>query len=172
MESATYAREPAKLGKCQGDRQRVVIGSRNRAVYLGLAGANVSPRENPINRSSVFQKRMRSCSHVLIGKFVTKLRVTDRGSGRLPGCIEIQVASEKNGCVAVISAGVVQSFVQLRTAQPIVALALQMQVVGDERFPSDVSLTDQRQAPSNPFLKRLNIGKEPMRPPEIQLLLE
>src|SRR5713226_1800891 len=141
-------------------------------MYLGLAGANGSPRKDPIDNPTLLQERMRCCRHVLICKRVLKLRAAHRGSGSPPGHIEIEVASEHNRRVLVVLPGIVQSLVKLRAAQPIVSFAFQVQVIGDDRFPRDIGIADQRQASPDSFLKRLYSRKEPVWVPKIRLLLE
>jgi hypothetical protein len=68
--------------------------------------------------------------------------------------------------------GMVQGLVKLRAAQPIVNFAFLVQVIGNDRFPRNVGVADQRQAPSDSLLKRVDSRKEPVCVPKIRLLLE
>src|SRR5580704_6281398 len=109
---------------------------------------------------------------MLVHKCVPKFSAADCSSSGRAGYIKIEIPCEQNGCAPVVSPCIVEHFVQLGTAQRIIGFAFQMQVVGDYRFARNIDLADQRQASSEPFLKWGNIGKEPMWPPEIRLLLE
>ena len=44
------AADRRQLDEIEGDRERIVVGSRHGAVHLGLAGAQRSPRKDPVNR--------------------------------------------------------------------------------------------------------------------------
>jgi hypothetical protein len=68
--------------------------------------------------------------------------------------------------------GIVQSLVKLGAAQPIVTFSFQVQVIGNDRFPRNVGVADQRRAPSDSLLKRLDSRKEPVWVPKFRLLLE
>src|SRR6267154_5912763 len=103
---------------------------------------------------------------------VVKLRAIDRGGSRFAGDIEIEVASEHDRRAYVVSPGIFQGFLNLGAAQSIIALTLQVQVISDEPFPRDGRFAYQRQASSNSFLKRFDLGQEPVRTPEIRLLLK
>jgi hypothetical protein len=72
------------LAEMQSDGQGVVVGSRDRAVDPWLVGANGSPRENPINGPSGFEKSICRRCQALICKGILKLRLTDRFSN-VPG---------------------------------------------------------------------------------------
>ena len=164
--------EASGLSESQSDRERVVVGSRDRAIDLGLARANVSPRKDPIDYPPLLEERVRCCWHVLTCKCVLKLRAGHRGSGRPPGQIEIKIASEYYRYVLVVLPGIVQSLVKLRTAQPIVTPAFQVQVISNDRSPCDIGIADQCQASPDSLLKRLDSRKEPVWVPKIRLLLE
>jgi hypothetical protein len=60
----------------------------------------------------------------------------------------------------------------LRATQAVVAPAFEMEVVRYDHPVSDFYVGDQSEPASNALLKRRNFRKEPMRPPEIGLLLE
>src|SRR5713101_3109168 len=122
-------------------------------MYLGLAGANESPRKDPIDNPPLLQERVRCCRHVLICKRVLKLRAAHRGGGRPPGQIEIKIASEYYRHVLVVLPGIVQGFFKLRTAQPIITLAFQVQVISDDGSPCDIGIAEQRQASPDSLLK-------------------
>src|SRR6266436_9108800 len=107
-----------------------------------------------------------------IRKCVLKFRVIDRGGSRFAGDIEIEVASEHDRRAYVVSPGIIQGFLNLGAAQRIIALTLQVQVVSDKSFPGDGRFAYQRQASSDSFLKRFDLGQEPTRTPEIRLLLK
>ena len=107
-----------------------------------------------------------------IGKCVLKLRAIDRGGSRFAGDIEIEVASEYDRRAYVVSPGIFQGFVKLGAAQGDIALAFQVQVISDKPFPRDGRFAYQRQASSDPFLKRFDFRKEPARTPEIRLPLK
>src|SRR6266478_8539897 len=107
-----------------------------------------------------------------IGKCVLKLRAIDRGGSRFAGDIEIEVASEHDRRADVVSPGILQGLLNLGAAQRIIALTLQVQVISDKPFPCDGRFAYQRQASSDSFLKRFDLGQEPARTPEIRLLLK
>src|ERR1700730_7807788 len=169
-----FLNEASELSESQGDRERIVVGSRDGAMDLGLAGSDGAARKDPIDDSSVIQERVwRCCWHVLIRKSVLKVRAARRvGGSRAPGPIEGEVASQQNRRVRVVSPGIVQGLIKLGAAQRIIAFAFQVQIIGDECFPRDVGIADQRQTSSDSFLKRLDFRKEPVRAPEIGLSLK
>ena len=105
-----------------------------------------------------------------IRKCVLKLRAIDRGGSRFAGDIEIEVASEHDRRAYVVSPGVFQGFVKLGAAQRDIALAFQVQVIGDYLFPRNDRFADERQASSDSFLKRFDLWQEPVRTPEVRLL--
>src|SRR6267143_1124313 len=107
-----------------------------------------------------------------IRKCVLKLRAIDRGGSRFAGDIEIEVASEHDWHAYVVSPGILQGLLNLGAAQRIIALTLQVQVISDKSFPRDGRFAYQRQASSDSFLKRFDLGQEPARTPEIRLLLK
>src|ERR1700722_748314 len=107
-----------------------------------------------------------------IRKCVLKLRAIDRAGSRFEGDIEIEVASEHHRRAHVVSPGILQGLLNLGAAQRIIALALQVQVISDKPFPRDGRFAYQRQASSDSFLKRLDLGQEPARTPEIRLLVK
>src|SRR6266481_7206394 len=108
----------------------------------------------------------------MIRERILKLSATDCHSGPSTADIEIEVPSEQDGCIQLVPPDIFQGLVKLRTAQQIIPFAFQVQVVGDDCFPGDVGIADQRQAAPYSFLKWINFWKEPARAPEIGLLLE
>src|SRR5260370_6772411 len=161
-----------ELREIQGDREWVVVGSGYGATHPRFAGANWSSREDPIDRSSGLQERAGRCWHMLIRKCVQKLRLTDRGGSRFAGDIEIEVASEHDRRAYVVTPGILEGLLNLGPSQRIIALTLQVQVISDKPFPRDGRFAYQRQASSDSFLERLDLGQEPARPPEIRWLLK
>src|SRR6266853_3073136 len=107
-----------------------------------------------------------------IRKCILKSRAIDRGGSRFAGDIEIEVTSEHDRSAYVVSPGIFQGFLNLGAAQRIIALTLQVQVISDKSFPADGRFAYQRQASSDSFLKRFDLGQEPARTPEIRLLLK
>ena len=53
-----------------------------------------------------------------------------------------------------------------------IAAAFEVQVIGDGHIACNTYFDDQGQSSSGPFLKRADFWKEPVRPPEIRLLLK
>src|SRR5258708_35808398 len=101
-----------------------------------------------------------------IRKCVLKLRAIDRGGSRFAGDIEIEVASEHDRRAYVVSPGILQGLFNLGSAQRIIALTLQLQVISDKPFPRDARFAYHRQASSDSFLKRVDLWQEPARVPE------
>src|SRR5260370_24838872 len=161
-----------ELREIQGDREWVVVGSGYGATHPRFAGANWSSREDLIDGASGLQERAGRCWHVLIRKCVQKLRLSDRRGNRFAGDIEIEVASEHDRRAYVVSPGILQGLLNLAAAQRIIALTLQVQVISDKPFPRDGPFAYHRQAPSDSFVTRFDLGQEPARTPEIRLLLK
>ena len=109
---------------------------------------------------------------MLVRKCVQKLSAADRGGSRFAGDIEIEVASEHDRRAYVVSPGILQGLLNLGAAQRIIALTLQVQVISDKPLPRDGRFAYQRQTSSDSFLKRFDLGQEPVRTPEIRLLLK
>jgi hypothetical protein len=65
-----------------------------------------------------------------------------------------------------------RSRLQLRLTQLVIASAFEMQVISDDCFPRDAGIDDQRHATTKSFLERIDFRNEPMRAPEIGLLLK
>lgn len=109
---------------------------------------------------------------MVIREGILKLRTTNRGSSRPPTEIEIEVPSQQDRRIHAVPPGIFQGLVKLRAPQLIIPFAFQVQVIGNDRFPRNVGLADQRQAPSESFLEWIDFRKEPTRVPEIRLLSE
>ncbi len=150
-----------------------MVGRVDRAVNLGLTRANGPASEDPIDNSSVTKEGVgRPCCHVLIRKCVLKPCLADRRGRRSRGHVDVQIARKENGHVRVIAPGILEGLVQLRTAQLVLAAAFEVQVIGDGHIACNTYFDDQGQSSSGPFLKRADFWKEPVRPPEIRLLLK
>src|SRR5271170_3573449 len=108
----------------------------------------------------------------MICERILELRVADRGSSRPRGDIEIEVPGKEDRRIRAVPPGILQGFLKLCAAQRVIPSALKMQVIGEDRFPCNLGLTDQSQAPSDSFLERIDFRKEPPRTPKIRLPLK
>ncbi len=102
-----------------------------------------------------------------IRKSILELRSAYSGSRGPAGHIEIEVAGEHDRRVPVVSRGIIQCFVNLGASQSIIPSALEVQVIGNNHFSADVGFAHQRDPSPQTFLERADLGKEPVRAPEI-----
>ena len=109
---------------------------------------------------------------MLIPKSVLELCTADHARDGRVRSIQVEVSGEQNRRRCIILAAISQGFLQLRAAQSVITLAFDMLVVGDDCFARNVGFTHQRQATADSLLKRIDFRKEPVRAPEIGLLLE
>lgn len=81
---------------------------------------------------------------MVIREGILKLRTTNRGSSWPPSEIEIEVPCQQDRRIRAVPPGILQGLGKLRVPQFVIPLAFQVQVVGDDRFPRNVGLADQR----------------------------
>src|ERR1700722_6695805 len=108
----------------------------------------------------------------MVRECVLKLSAGDCSCCRSVGHIHIEVAGKQNSRIRCVSLTILQSLRQLSETQLIIPSTLQMDVVGNDCFACNIGVTDQRQTPSKPFLKGRDVGKKPLRAPEMRLFLE
>jgi hypothetical protein len=66
--------------------------------------------------SSIFQKRVGCCWHVLIREGILKLRLTEGRSSKPFGHIEIKVPCENNRQLRIVPLGIIESLPKLSAA--------------------------------------------------------
>ena len=138
---------------------------------LRRAGVKAS-RKDPVDHSAICKKGVGCRSGVLTPKGVLKTGARDPLRD-VPGrYIHIQVAGKYDRRVHFVALGILKSFVQLRTPEPIVPSAFEVQVVGNDLGPSDIRVGDKCEPATQPFLKRFNFRQKPVRPPKVGLLLK
>src|ERR1700675_1558913 len=98
------------LDKSHIDRQRIMVGSRNRTVNKRFDAANATTRKNPINDPSVFEKRARCRWLVMVRECVLKLSAGDCTGCMSLGYIHIEVACKQNSRIRGVSLTILQNF--------------------------------------------------------------
>ena len=141
-------------------------------MYLCPARSHRLPRKNPVDDFSLLEEGVRFRRRMAIRQSILEIRTIERVGGRAGGCIEIEVPADQSRRSRPATLRVRENFVKLRATQAVIAPALEMKVVRDYGPVSDFYLALQREPSSDALLKRWNIRKEPVGPPEIRLLLE
>ena len=138
----------------------------------GTVAAHWSARENPVDSASPVEQRTRGGPGGLAGERAVESGLRDRMGRGSSKYVQIEVARQDNGRSRVVANSIIETLIELRAAQAVVAAALQMQVVAHQGPAGNTHLGHQGHPSANSLLERLDIGKEPSRTPKVGLLLK
>ncbi len=113
-------------------------------MYLPSVGAK-SPRKNPVDHSSVREKRVGRGRPVPVPKGVLKTGATDQLRDASKRYIHIEVAGKHYRRLRFIPLRILQCFFQLSSPEPVVPSAFEMQIVGNDRFAPHIRVCYKRE---------------------------
>src|SRR5215510_4985353 len=141
-------------------------------MYSCPARSHRLPYKNPVDDFALLEERVWFCRCMMIRERVKEVAALQSISRGARGSIEIEVSSHHCSRVRLVSLYVGENFAQLRAAQPVIAPALEMQVVRDYSAFPNFRFGNQRQPSSDPLLEGRDFRKEPVWLPEVRLLFE
>ena len=138
----------------------------------GTVAAHWSARENPVDSASPVEQRTRGGPGGLAGEHTTESGLHDRMGRSSSKYVQIEVARQDKGRSWVVANSIIETLIQLRAAQAVVAATFQMQVVAHQGPAGDTRFGHEGHPSADSLLERLDIGKEPSRTPKVGLFLK